>query len=371
MDIQKTIFRWYKFQDKNQRISIILNEYLQRCILQIYNTENTIDNRAESYFLKEQYNQAIDILKHNLSLDQDHTVSIYFISLCLFKLKHYMDALRYFIKIESEDEKYKIRDYIGQCRSFLKWSISQYFREAHAFAKDGEYYKAISLYDDILLVEPQNPEAFMDKGLALEELNDNEGAIIYYDKALKSRPRYKDAYKNKGRLLEKLNRYSEAVAVYDMVLDLDPRDTSVLNDKGNIFEKLKRYDESLICYDKVIEINSQHFKAYSNKSIVLKELKKYDEAISCLYKAIELNPEFIAAYNNLAFILAELERYDEAIELYNKAIEKDKNCIRVYLNKADALKADFRIKEAVDCYHRVLTLDPTNEEAISKLNQIH
>ncbi|KJV73422.1 TPR repeat family protein [Orientia tsutsugamushi str. UT76] len=55
-------------------------------------------------------------------------------------------------------------------------------------------------YDIAIKYEPNNPEAYYNKGIALMNLGHIQEAIENYDIAIRYRPNYSEAYHNKGLL---------------------------------------------------------------------------------------------------------------------------------------------------------------------------
>ena len=66
------------------------------------------------------------------------------------------------------------------------------------------------------------------KGLALYYLGKSDEAITYYDKVLAIKPNDLDALSNKGNALEDLGKSDEAITYYDKVLAIDPNDLDAL-----------------------------------------------------------------------------------------------------------------------------------------------
>ena len=97
--------------------------------------------------------------------------------------------------------------------------------------KFGKYDEAITYYDKILEIDPNNVDALINKGVALGNLDKYNEAISYFDKVLEIDPNNVYALNNKGTSLIKLSRYKEAISYFDIVLEINPRDTVALDNK--------------------------------------------------------------------------------------------------------------------------------------------
>jgi tetratricopeptide (TPR) repeat protein len=73
--------------------------------------------------------------------------------------------------------------------------------------------------------------AIYDKGLALDVLGLHGDAITYYDRLLVVHPDNINALINKGSALADLGRYSEAIEHFDKVLALDPSNVLAAENK--------------------------------------------------------------------------------------------------------------------------------------------
>ena len=73
--------------------------------------------------------------------------------------------------------------------------------------------------------------AIYDKGLALDILGLHGDAITYYDRLLVVHPDNINALINKGSALADLGRYSEAIEHFDKVLALDPSNVLAAENK--------------------------------------------------------------------------------------------------------------------------------------------
>jgi len=77
---------------------------------------------------------------------------------------------------------------------------------------------ALGCFQEALLLESGNAEAYLKKGIALERLNRFEPALDAYDEALRLNPKRAIAHASKARVLAALHRYDEAISVYDSAL---------------------------------------------------------------------------------------------------------------------------------------------------------
>lgn len=78
--------------------------------------------------------------------------------------------------------------------------------------------EALEVINEFLLHEPNNPEALVKKGIALEQLRQTDEALRCYDRAIELNAALTIAYLQKGGLFNRMERYEEALQCYEQAL---------------------------------------------------------------------------------------------------------------------------------------------------------
>jgi tetratricopeptide (TPR) repeat protein len=74
---------------------------------------------------------------------------------------------------------------------------------------EGNYTKAISIFDKVLKEEPTYPEALIGRGTAYAFQRELESAIADFTKAIQSNPAASEAWKRRGQARAALGEYVE------------------------------------------------------------------------------------------------------------------------------------------------------------------
>lgn len=77
---------------------------------------------------------------------------------------------------------------------------------------------AVACFEEVLSLDPNNAEAWVRKGTALERLQQLDGAIECYDRAIAADKALTVAYLHKGGLFNRMERFSEALECYERAL---------------------------------------------------------------------------------------------------------------------------------------------------------
>jgi tetratricopeptide (TPR) repeat protein len=148
-----------------------------------------------------------------------------------------------------------------------------------------------------LIEEPQQKDSqkarlLFEQARLLEISKDFEGAIASYDWVLSLQPEYPNSWYNRGLALIALGRYEEALASYNRSLALQPNYPKAWNNRGVVLFKLGRYQDAIISFTQSLALQSSDPFVIYNKACCYALWGKVDEAIENLQQAIALNPQF-------------------------------------------------------------------------------
>ncbi len=176
--------------------------------------------------------------------------------------------------------------------------------------------EAISIYNKLISIKGDYPEAYNNIGNALHGQKKFDLAIQSYKKAIKLNPNYSNAYINLGAILKDQGKLDEAIEVYKKSISINPVSADAYYNLGNALYNQGKLDEAVKAYDKTLSFSPNHVDAYINKGATLKNQDNLDEAIDLFKKAISIkfnNPE---AHQNLSLTLLNSCRYEEGFDEY-------------------------------------------------------
>ncbi|MFA5295700.1 MAG: tetratricopeptide repeat protein [Methanoregulaceae archaeon] len=119
-------------------------------------------------------------------------------------------------------------------------------------------------------ISTSSPEArdLLIGGLTIASRNNQFAAAIpYYDQALAIDPDFPEAWMAKGVALHNLGSYAEAVSCLDRALAIDPGNPAAWSLKGIILDSWGRPDEAAACYRKAGDLDSRYHTAPSMTAI--------------------------------------------------------------------------------------------------------
>jgi tetratricopeptide (TPR) repeat protein len=160
----------------------------------------------------------------------------------------------------------------------------QYYKGSERL-QQGDFKGAVDALTKAIAKDPTNFGAFLNRGVAYDNLKQYDKALADFDSAIAIVPRFGRAFLNRGIVHDHMEQYEQAVADYDDALK--NADNLVIDALGHTVE-----------FDKA--------GVYYNRGNALYELKKFDESVASFTSAIALDGKFAAAYHNRGLVHFEL-----------------------------------------------------------------
>ncbi|MBF0357581.1 MAG: tetratricopeptide repeat protein [Magnetococcales bacterium] len=212
-----------------------------------------------------------------------------------------------------------------------------------------------------------NRDKALQHGTFLHDSGRVEESVYWYRKVLESEPENIEALVRIGFALQTLGKLEEAVVCFEKVIILKPDSLENHYTLANGLQEVGRWQEAIACYEKIIKLQPDAVEAYNELGIVYKKQGKIDNSISRYRQAIAINPNYFACYNNLGSALQERGDYEDAIACYRKALEINPDSVEVHSNLGSALKRHCNFQEAISIYQNLITIEPDNAEAYFQL----
>ncbi len=157
---------------------------------------------------------------------------------------------------------------------------------------------AISVLDEGIRLNPNNPKLYLNRGFAEHFIRDYENAMADYNKAISLKPDFAYAYNNRGALKISINDISGAIDDYNKAISLAPKYSDAYYNRANLRYMLDDNNGALEDYDKAIALNPKDSDAYNNRGVVKKRMNFNVGALSDYSQAIAINPNDSIAYAN-------------------------------------------------------------------------
>ena len=254
----------------------------------------------------------------------------------------------------------------------------------------GELGKAEKIYQQVLRIDPNHPDALHLLGVSAHQAGQNEVAADYIRRAVKANPRQAAFHCNLGVAYRELKRFGEAKACYQRALaigiehhqagELDkaksvylriieaiPDHADALHLFGVISHQAGESEASEHYIRRAIKADPRQAPYHCNLGVTYRAMQRLDEAEACYRKALELDPDYAEAHNNLGNVLNDQGRSAEAVTSCQRALRIRPDYADAYSNLGQAYQSDGLLDEAVKNYRVALDLNPQLAEAHSNL----
>lgn len=232
---------------------------------------------------------------------------------------------------------------------------SKYTYQGKISSKYEDYHGAIENFDRALSINPNDVQAYINRGNALYENAQNSGnpdeeykiAIKDFNSALKLNPNEAEAYISRGIVRYDMaeyspngtNEYKAAIEDFNRAINTNPNNAKVYVKRGIAYQKLAQnsnnlnqgYQKALRDFDLALRLDPQLAEAYVEKGNVLYELAKISG---------ESNRSYWSAIENLQMAAKifrdrnDMEQYRQALDnLGNICLAIDSDC-QSLLNKS-------------------------------------
>ncbi len=221
------------------------------------------------------------------------------------------------------------------------------------FKQIGIWKDGFALWNWQIEKEPEKVSmAYMNRGLMFSmQKGRPDEAIADFDQAIVLDPSNYEAYRQRALLYEKKGETDKAIADFEKALALSPP-----------------YDEA---YKDPTYIET-HVRPYIETHIILGVLYgragSFDKAIEHLTSAIRLEPGSALSYDDRGYTYFISGKYDKALEDFNKAIELNKTYANAYINRGNLYLKRGNNTRAVDDFRKACVLG--NEGSCSTLKAL-
>ncbi len=150
-----------------------------------------------------------------------------------------------------------------------------------------------------------------------------EAAIELFTQLIELDPNNPDAYKNRGVAYMKLSQYDPAIQDFEKTRQMVPDLKGLHSNLGVAWYYKGEYEEAISNYDKEIALSPDSHYAYFNRAICWAELKNYDKSLADISQTLALEPDFYLAYCLKGDLSLELGDAETARAAYEKAVKVD------------------------------------------------
>jgi protein O-GlcNAc transferase len=191
-----------------------------------------------------------------------------------------------------------------------------YVELGRAYSVRLEVQKAIGVYSDALVLNPENVAAHYNLGLVLAEEERIEEALESFQEAVQLAPELADARCSLGITYRRLGRLAEAREELQKAISLDPENSTAYHSLGILLCQLEQWEQAVEMLKKAIQLgeSAHHSLGYAYWS-----LNRLEEAAQEFQKAVDAGEDFISNYY-VGMLQLELGNESEALQALERFV---------------------------------------------------
>lgn len=241
------------------------------------------------------------------------------------------------------------------------------FREAVEAHIQGDLDRALTLYQHVLKLRPEDWAALHNTAVILLSRNEDQNAIRILQKVLRLNPNYPDGLNTFATALKRTGKSEVAIRSLEKALSLSPDFVEARFNLGNLYTETGCYEKALEAFEQVLALNPNDHDAMNSIGSVLLSLGRHAEARSACLKSIQMNPRQASAYYNLGRIHMKEGREEEAAESFRLALQIDPGFSDAHLNLGILKSMAGKMAHAVECFKKAVYAKPDSADAYYNL----
>lgn len=169
----------------------------------------------------------------------------------------------------------------------------------------------------------QTPAHYLQRGLALEQAGDLQGAIKAHLKAIKLDPDFVQPYINLIQLYARAGEYEKAEQEYRAAVRLNPHRSDCYYNYGVLMFQLGKYAAAETAFRRAIASNPYYAQAHNNLGVLLERQGRVQEALKEFRLAVKSRPDYRLAHFHIGQILASRGDLQGAIPEFRKTLTRN------------------------------------------------
>lgn len=232
------------------------------------------------------------------------------------------------------------------------------FDFAVAFSEKKKYSEAVPAWKKALALDPDDPRAHDNLGVALAETGDIDDAIAEYRKSLELNSGSSHTHNNLGSALAERGMIDEAFEQFERAVELNPDNASAQVNLGNALALKKEHlSDALEHLRKGVELDPESSSGQNDLGIALAHAGILDESVDHLQKAVTLAPDDADFRYNLGRVLAAKGDFVNALTQFEQASRLSRTEQPAMLQMLAAMYSENgRYPEAISTARRALDL---------------
>lgn len=225
------------------------------------------------------------------------------------------------------------------------------------------YDEALVLFDRLMVVDPRNREARVDRARVLAWRGDPLGASAALDPLLAEDPGFLPALQARAQFESWAGNYDESLATYGRIQEITPEDRSIGLSRARVLSWASRFDAAVAAYDSLLRESPRDVEALVGLGTVLAWASQLDSAEAVYRRVLELEPGNVEAQRGLARAAGWSGRLVPAERRWREVLVRHPNDAAAWVGLSQTLRWQGRDAAALEAARRAVAVAPTDRDA--------
>jgi tetratricopeptide (TPR) repeat protein len=214
---------------------------------------------------------------------------------------------------------------VNSSRTSARYPGAEYHKHGVQELKKGNYVGALEDFTQTIRLEPDNPKAFVSRGMTYFYMQEFDKALSDLTQAIKLDPNDTEALANRGGVYVLIGEFDKAIADEDAALEIEPNFALAFINRGAANFRIGALDDAIADESRAIELAPHAANAYDNRGICYCFNEQWDKAMADINEAIKLDPKMAMAYSNRGLVFFATGEPVMAMQDFYESIQLDPN----------------------------------------------
>jgi Flp pilus assembly protein TadD len=260
---------------------------------------------------------------------------------------------------------------LTSCGSKNKTEAAEFFERGNYHFKKNETQRALELFTEAIEKVPEFADAYNNRGLCFEKLDNIEKARNDYRKAVELDDSFNQAKFNLAAVQLVMGETKETEII---LLELAPAytDSAQFYDlRGKYYIQANDPDAAEVDFNRSLSIKPSNLETKTNLGYAHYLKKDYEKAKTIFQEVLKSDSNFTFALNNLSATYAQLNDWKEALVYSSKAIKNQPNEVTFLNTHSLNLLENNLLSESSSFIEQTLKLQPKNPYSLRNYGILH
>lgn len=253
-----------------------------------------------------------------------------------------------------------------------KPSDTQLLRECYSFLSMQQYEDALRVADQAIQQDPLNEEHWINKGVALIELDQDSSAVECFKRSVKLNRSDGNAWFNLALCHFKLGNLRQAKHAIKTGLDADRSSSNLWMVKGRCESHEGKLDLAIASFRQALVLDPENWRASNDLGETQLQTGEIAGAVEAFNTSTTINPDHPETWFNYATSLAMTGEYEQALKAVQQSSSIDADDARSWALQGLLIwELEHNSEHAILLLDRALQIDPNHSIALDLLDRIN